>query len=271
MSTTQNRIETTFENLKAGGKKAFIAYVCAGDPTMEGTIEVVKGLDSAGVDIIELGVPFSDPLADGVVNQMAAQRALEAGATTAKVLELVREIRIFSSTPIVFFTYLNPVYTYGFRQFYLDAIAAGVDGILLLDLPPEEAALNEELCGVSASLQQIRLVSPTTPAARIPSLVAEAQGFVYYVSREGVTGEQTTLSDTISSQVALIKSATKVPVAVGFGISTPEQARTVATMADAVVVGSAIVRLIAETGAGGDLCASVSAFVKPLVDAVKSV
>ncbi|MGK0189902.1 MAG: tryptophan synthase alpha chain [Verrucomicrobiales bacterium] len=271
MSTSLNRIESTFKNLKAEGKKAFVAYVCAGDPDMDGALEVVKGLDDAGADVIELGVPFSDPLADGVVNQMAAQRALEAGTTTAKVLDFVRAIRAISQTPIVLFTYLNPVYAYGFKQFYTDAAEAGVDGILLLDLPPDEAKLNEELCGQGDALQQIRLVSPTTPASRIPSLVAEAQGFIYYVSREGVTGEQTTLSDSIGSQVELIKKSTDVPVAVGFGISTPDQARTVATMADAVVVGSAIVRLIAATKAKEELRQAVCGFVKPLVDAVKSV
>lgn len=272
MSTSPNRIESTFENLKAEGKKAFVAYVCAGDPDMQGALEVIKGLDDAGADIIELGVPFSDPLADGVVNQMAAQRALDAGATTVKVLEFVRSLREVTQTPIVFFTYLNPVYTYGFRKFFADAADAGVDGILLLDLPPDEAKLNEELCGQGQKLKQIRLVAPTTPASRIPTLVSEAQGFVYYVSREGVTGEQTTLSDTISSQVSLIKASTNVPVAVGFGISNPEQAKRVASMADGVVVGSAIVRLIAETAAAkGDLRAAVREFVKPLVQAVKSV
>lgn len=271
MPMTPNRIDTTFQGLRARGKKAFIAYVCAGDPDMERSLEVFRGLDDAGADVIELGVPFSDPLADGVVNQMAAQRALEAGATTARVLGLVREIRRESSTPIVLFTYLNPVYVYGFRRFFADAAAAGADGILLLDLPPDEAPLNEELCEAGESLQQIRLVSPTTPAARVATIVSGAEGFVYYVSREGVTGEQASLSDSIQGQVALIKQACDVPVAVGFGISTPEQARTVATMADGVVVGSAIVRLIATHGADPDLRQKVGDFVKPLVDAVKSV
>ena len=270
MAKTPNRIQSTFESLRADGKKAFVAYVCAGDPDMTGALEVVNGLDDAGVDIIELGIPFSDPLADGVVNQMAAQRALEAGATTAKVLDFIREIRKASETPIVLFTYLNPVYAYGYARFYTDAANAGADGILLLDLPPDEAPLNKELCEVGESLQQIRLVSPTTPTDRIATIVSGAQGFVYYVSREGVTGAQTTLSDTIGSQVKLIKSSTDVPVAVGFGISTPEQARTVAKMADGVVVGSAIVKLIEDEGSSVDLRKKVRDFVKPLVDAVKA-
>jgi tryptophan synthase alpha chain len=270
MSGTPNRIDATFARLRSEGQTAFIAYVCGGDPDIDKTRDVVAGLDAAGVDVIELGIPFSDPLADGVVIQMAAQRALDAGATTPKVLELVRQIRTTSQTPIVLFTYLNPVYSYGFKKFSADASEAGADGILLLDLPPDEAILNEEFRDIDHKLQQIRLISPTTPADRIKEISAGAEGFVYYVSREGVTGEQATLSNTIGEQVALIKSATEAPVAVGFGISTPEQAKAVAGMADGVVVGSAIVRLVGEAGGLPDLGERVRDFVKPLVDAVKS-
>ncbi len=264
-----NRLDQCFANLRSAGKKGFVAYICAGDPTLEKTKEVVLALERCGVDIIELGLPFSDPLADGVVNQMAADRALRAGATMAKIITLIREIRQETQVPLVLFTYLNPVYAYGFEAFHRDAAAAGADGVLLLDLPPDEAVLNKELQG-SSGLHQIRLIAPTTPKERIALIGAAAEGFIYYVSREGVTGMQTTLATGIGEQVALIQAASKTPVAVGFGISTPEQAKAVAGMADAVVVGSAIVKLIEQNGAGDDLSGKISAFVKPLVDAVKS-
>ena len=271
MSGTANRIDAKFSSLRGESRKAFIAYVCACDPDVDKSLEVFAGLDAAGTDIVELGVPFSDPLADGIVNQMAAQRALEAGATTPKVLELIRRIREISQTPIVLFTYLNPVYTYGFRKFFKDAAQAGADGILLLDLPPDEAPLNEELCDAGESLKQIRLISPTTPPDRIKEIASGAEGFVYYVSREGVTGVQSSLAESIAGQVELIKRATDVPVAVGFGISSPHQAKTVAAMADGVVVGSAIVRLVGESGESSKLGDRVRDLVKPLVEAVKSV
>jgi tryptophan synthase alpha chain len=265
-----NRIDQRFQELRAAGKKGFVAYIAAGDPTLEKTREIVLELEQCGADVIELGVPFSDPLADGIVNQMAADRALRAGTTTHKVLELIRGIRRTSQVPIVLFTYLNPVYTYGFEKFHEDAAAAGADGVLVLDLPPDEAVLNVELIE-GAGLRHIRLIAPTTPPERIKLIAQRAQGFIYYVSREGVTGAQSTLATGIGEQVALIQSASPTPVAVGFGISTPEQARTVATMADAVVVGSAIVKLIEQHGNNPDLAATLRDFVKPLVDAVKSV
>lgn len=265
-----NRIDQRFSALRADNKKGFVAYIAAGDPTLERTPEIVLELEACGADIIELGLPFSDPLADGIVNQMAADRALKAGATTAKVLDTIKAIRKVSQVPLVLFTYLNPIYTYGFEKFHEDASAAGADGVLVLDLPPDEAALNVEL-PEDPALRHIRLIAPTTPTARISLIAHRAQGFIYYVSREGVTGAQTTLSDSIGGMVAEIKAATETPVAVGFGISTPEQARTVATMADAVVVGSAIVKLIEQHGASPDLTARLRDFVKPLVDAVKSV
>ncbi|MEM0896029.1 MAG: tryptophan synthase subunit alpha [Verrucomicrobiota bacterium] len=265
-----NRIDDAFRSLSDNQGKAFVAYVCAGDPDIPRSLEVARALDRAGVDVIELGVPFSDPLADGIVNQMAAQRALDNGTKVENVLELVREFRQESATPIVLFTYLNPIYTYGFEKFHLDAAAAGVDGILNLDLPPDEERENEELRGASG-LKHIRLIAPTTPDERILELAASAEGFVYYVSREGVTGEQQSLAEGIGEQVGKIKSATAVPVVVGFGISTPEQAAEVARSADGVVVGSAIVKRVAEHGASEDLPERVEAFVKPLVDAVKAV
>lgn len=267
MSAPANRIDARFSQLRASGKRAFVAYICAGDPTLEATIDIVLGLEKAGVDVVELGVPFSDPLADGVVNQMAADRALKAGATTPKVLEMIRQLRTKSQIPLVLFTYLNPVYTYGYDRFHHDAAAAGADGVLVLDLPPDEASQNEEL-KPSPDLRHIQLIAPTSPPERIASIAKSAEGFVYYVSRLGVTGAQVEIASGIAEQVAVIKNATQVPVCVGFGVSNPEQAATVASMADGVVVGSAIVKLIEKNGSSPDLAAQVEAFVKPLVDAV---
>lgn len=266
-----NRLDQRFAELRQTGKKAFIAYIAAGDPDLKRTREIVLTLEKCGADVIELGLPFSDPLADGIVNQMAADRALRAGATTAKVLAMIKELRAETQVPLVLFTYLNPVYTYGFEAFHVDAAAAGADGVLLLDLPPDEAVLNKETTLSSPSLKPIRLIAPTTPAERIKLIASQAEGFIYYVSREGVTGTQTSLAAGIQEQVDLIKSAGPTPVAVGFGISTPEQARAVAGMADGVVVGSAIVKLIEQHGQSSDLTEKLTAFVKPLVDAVKSV
>jgi tryptophan synthase alpha chain len=263
-----NRLDQCFADLRSKDQRAFVAYICAGDPSLEKTRDIVLALEKCGVDIIEFGLPFSDPLADGIVNQLAADRALRAGITTAKLLAFIKELRRDTQIPLVLFTYLNPVYTYGFEAFHKDAAAAGVDGVLILDLPPDEAAQNKELIE-NSGLKQIRLISPTTPEERIKLIAAQAQGFVYYVSREGVTGAQASLSTSIGSMVGLIKAATKTPVCVGFGISNPEQARSVAGMADGVIVGSAIVKLIEQHGGTPELTAKVSAFVKPLVDAVK--
>jgi tryptophan synthase alpha chain len=220
------------------------------------------------VDIVELGIPFSDPLADGATIQAASGRAIDAGATVAGVLDAVREIRRSSEIPIVFFTYLNPVYVYGFDRFHADAAAAGADGLLILDLPPDEAARNAELMK-SHGLLSIRLIAPTTPPERMELIATSAEGFIYYVSREGVTGEQTSLSADIAAQVTEIKKHTSLPVAVGFGISTPEQAAEVAKESDAVVVGSAIVRRIGEHGKSAELVQKVAQFVTPIAAAVK--
>lgn len=267
MSAPANRIDAHFAKLRTSGKRAFVAYICAGDPTLDATIDIVLALEKAGVDIVELGVPFSDPLADGIVNQMAADRALKAGATTPKVLEMIRQLRTRSQIPLVLFTYLNPVYTYGYERFHQDAAAAGADGVLVLDLPPDEAAENPEL-KPAPSLRHIQLIAPTSPADRIASIAKSAEGFVYYVSRLGVTGAQVEVASGIAEQVAIIKQATDVPVCVGFGVSNPAQAAQVASMADGVVVGSAIVKLIEKNGTSPDLADQVEAFVRPLVEAV---
>jgi len=263
-----NRIDQTFDKLRADKKVAMIAYIAAGDPTLEATEAIVPALEKAGVDLIELGLPFSDPLADGIVNQLAAARALEAGATTPKVLECVRNIRKTSQLPIVLYTYLNPIYRYGFTKFLTDAEEAGVDGLLILDLPPDEAACGEDF-KTDSPLKQIRLIAPTTPQDRIAKLTTGASGFIYYVSREGVTGERTDVADSLAERVAHIRAATQLPIAVGFGISSPEQVAQVAAVSDAVVVGSAIVKKIAEWGAEPDLAERLAAFVAPLAAATK--
>ena len=261
-----NRIDTTFARLREAGQTAFIAYVAAGDPDFEHSLAIIKTLADCGADVIELGLPFSDPLADGIVNQLAAERALKAGMTTARALDLIRAFRQTHQTPVVLFTYLNPVFTYGFEPFHHDAAIAGADGILLLDLPPDEAALNPELA-LGAGLAHIRLIAPTTPPARVKLLAQSSAGFIYALSRSGVTGAHGAPSANIAALVASIKAHTEVPVCVGFGISTPEQAARVAAAADGVIVGSAIVTQIQLHP--DDPVAAVRAFVAPLIAATK--
>jgi len=262
----QNRIDQTFERLRACNKSGFIAYIGAGDPDLAATEALALALEAAGVDILELGVPFSDPVADGIVNQLAAQRGLASGTTLHSVLDCVRRIREKSQLPIVLYTYMNPVYRFGFRAFFAEAQAAGVDGVLLLDLPPDE---DHGEFDVPGNVRRIRLIAPTTPPERVAELTARAEGFIYYVSREGVTGEQTTIADTLGAGVAAIRATTSLPIAVGFGISSAEQAREVARQSDAVVVGSAIVKRIAEFGALPDMPQRVADFVRPLAAATK--
>lgn len=262
----QNRIDEKFAALRARGQKAFIAYICAGDPTFDATRALALKLEDAGVDILELSIPFSDPLADGIVNQLASQRALDAGATPYGVLECVRQIRRDSQIPIVLYTYINPLLVLGFERFHRDAEDAGVDGLLILDLPPDEDA--PELAPVGG-MRRIRLIAPTTPDDRIARITANADGFIYYVSREGVTGEQATVADTIAARVEAIRRTTLLPVAVGFGVSNPDQARHVAQLADGVIVGSAIVKRVAQYAADPAMPDLVAAFVRPLAAAVK--
>jgi tryptophan synthase alpha chain len=261
-----NRIDATFGKLREQGKSAFVAYICAGDPTLDLTFEIVQAMDRWGVDIVELGVPFSDPMADGTVNQQAAERALHAGATVPGVLDLVRRIRSVSQIPVVLYTYMNPVYTFGFARFLTEATEAGVDGLLLLDLPPEEQDANEEL-QAATDLRLIRLIAPTTPEDRMARIAARASGFIYYVSREGVTGERSDIATDLDAQLALIRKYAQVPIVVGFGVSRPEHAAAIAAKADGVVVGSAIVRQIAALGQSADLIPRLEQTVKPLVDA----
>lgn len=265
-----NRIVERFARLKQQNQKGFVAYIGAGDPHLEATFQLALALDRAGVDVLELGIPFSDPLADGIVNQLAAQRGLAAGTTPTGVLDTVQRLRRESSVPVVLFVYYNLIHRRGLAAFIEDAKAAGVDGLLILDLPPEESDNYEQLMA-AAGLCNIYLIAPTTPEARIETIARRARGFIYYVSREGVTGMQTQISDTIADMTGKIHAHTELPIAVGFGISNPDQARTVARTAEAVVVGSAIVNQIAEHGQSPDLVAWVERFVGGLVQAVKSV
>ncbi len=262
------RLDDTFATLKKQNQKAFIAYVAAGDPSFELSLEVMHTLADIGADVIELGMPFSDPLADGIVNQMAADRALKSGMTTARTLDLIKAFRATNDkTPIVLFTYLNPIFTYGFSRFQKDAVAAGADGILLLDLPPDEAELSAELAE-NKSLSHIRLIAPSTPPDRIKMLAEKAEGFIYALSRSGVTGGHSAPAATIPAQVAAIKQYSKVPVCVGFGISNPEQAQLVAKSADGIIVGSAIVKRIEENLTNP--AQAVRDFAKPLIDAIRA-
>ncbi|MBV9105033.1 MAG: tryptophan synthase subunit alpha [Verrucomicrobia bacterium] len=262
-----NRIDARFSALRSEGASGFMAYITGGDPTPERTLDIALALSKAGVDFLEIGIPFSDPLADGVANQLGAQRALAAGVTVPKLLKTIIEIRKYLDFPIILYSYLNPLFQYGFERFERDAAAAGADGLLLLDLPPDETLLPDNQAKL---LHRIRLVAPTTSKERIEQIVSRADGFIYYVSQEGVTGERETLSQTISEHVAMIRRETDLPVAVGFGISNAAQAGLVASFADAVVVGSAIVRRIGEFGQDEQLPLRIQEFVDPLVRAVKS-
>jgi tryptophan synthase alpha chain len=263
-----NRIIERFARLKRERQKGFVVYLGAGDPNLEATRQLALAFDKLGVDVLELGVPFSDPLADGPVNQLAAQRGLESGTTPPKLLETVAAIRRESQIPIVLYIYFNLVHRRGVEQFIREAAKAGVDGLLVLDLPPEESD-NYEALMRQAGLCNIYLVAPTTPDERIEMIVKRGAGFIYYVSREGVTGMQAKVADTIAQMTAKIRAHTSLPIAVGFGISTPEQAKIVAASAEAVVVGSAIVDQVARHGKGPDLIKRVSEFVQSLVQAVK--
>lgn len=264
-----NRIEERFTTLKAAGKTAFIPYITGGDPTLAMSKEIILALEAAGADIIELGVPFSDPVGDGPVIQQASQRALLNHVTTRDILALVKEVRQVSQVPILLFSYFNPILVYGIERLAKDMAEAGADGLLCVDLPAEEAEEYKAALGAHG-LCTVFLTAPTTSDVRLAAVAQQCTGFVYYVSRLGVTGEQSALVTDLAEQVARIKRQTGKPVAVGFGISTPEHAKAVAGMAEGVVVGSAIVRLIGEKAGAADTAQAVRAFVEPLVQAAKS-
>lgn len=256
------RIDAKFQDLKERSQKAFVAYVMAGDPDYDRAMQVFKGLPSAGVDIIELGLPFTDPMADGPTIQLAGQRALEQGMTLDKTLRMVREFRQDDAvTPIVLMGYYNPIYARGVERFLNDAKEVGIDGLIVVDLPPEE---DDELCipAQNAGLNFIRLATPTTDAKRLPTVLQNTSGFVYYVSITGITGAGEAQSAQVAPEVARIKEATDLPVIVGFGIKTPERSEEIARIADGAVVGSAIVERLGR----GDSAEEVLAFVKTLAD-----
>lgn len=263
-----NRIDARFQELQSMGKKAFIPYITAGDPTLDRTAEIVMALEEAGADVIELGIPFSDPLADGVVNQEAAMRALRHGVSLRDVIGMVKRLRERTQVPIVLFTYFNPVFAYGLERFAPDCQDAGVDGVLCVDLPPEEAGDYKTPLDAH-DIATIFLLAPTSTEKRIEAVSKQSRGFVYYVSRTGVTGEQAQVERNVGSMVEKIKKHTDKPVVVGFGISKPEQAAEVARYADGVIVGSAIVRMIGELGDSPETAPKVAAFAETLVKAVR--
>jgi tryptophan synthase alpha chain len=236
-----DRIQKTFHDVRQEHRACFVAYLCAGDPDFECSLKACRILIDAGIDMLELGVPFSDPLADGITNQLAAQRALESGMTPGRVLDLVREVRKVSEIPIICYTYYNLVYSNGVADTIKAIGEAGVDGILTLDLPPEEASDYLDSCN-DFGLKTVFIVAPTTPEKRLDRIVASTTGFLYYVSRTGVTGVQREMSSDIGTAVATIRTKTDLPTVVGFGISSPEQVAAIAGIADGVVVGSALVR-----------------------------
>ena len=267
------RLEKRFDELAAQGRAAFATFITAGDPNVEDSLAILKGLPGAGADVIELGMPFTDPMADGPAIQHSSQRALAAGQTMTKTLDMVRRFREGDhATPIVLMGYYNPIYHMGVEKFLGAATEAGVDGLIVVDLPPEE---DDELCvpAMKAGLNFIRLATPTTDDKRLPAVLANTSGFVYYVSITGITGAASPQAQNVAASVQRIKGHTKLPVAVGFGIKTPEQAAQIARDADGAVVGSAVVETIkAEVGEDGKLkeggVARVLDFVRSLADGV---
>lgn len=268
------RIDTRFAELKAEGRPALVTFITAGDPDTATSLEVMKALPGAGADLIELGMPFSDPMADGPAVQKAGQRALAAGQTMVRTLEMVRDFRMGDgTTPIVLMGYYNPIYIYGNERFLADAKEAGVDGLIIVDLPPEE---DEELClpAIRAGLNFIRLAAPTTDDKRLPRVLANTSGFVYYVSITGITGSATPDPAKVGAMVARIKGKTDLPVAVGFGVKNAEHARAIGSVADGVVVGSAIVQAIEtsldEGRATPQTVGAVTALVRELAAGVRA-
>ena len=265
-SLIMSRIANKFADLKSKEQSAFVSYIMAGDPNYDTTLEIMKGLPDAGVDIIEIGAPFTDPMADGTTIQLAGQRALAGGMTLKKTLKMVSSFRENNNdTPVVLMGYYNPIYSHGVEDFISDAKNAGVDGLIVVDLPPEE---DDELCipAKNLGLDFIRLATPTTDTQRLPKLLPNTSGFIYYVAVTGVTGAGSANAAEVGTEIKRIKESTDLPIVVGFGINTPEAAYDMALHADGAVVGSAIVSKIA----AGDTVSDVLKFVKSLSDGAHS-
>lgn len=271
MSAAGNRIARRLAERRSRGERSFVAYLSAGDPHLDATVALALALERAGVDVLELGIPFSDPMADGVAIQASYERALAAGCTPRGVLDAVRRLRAAGSgLPLLLFTYLNPVLAYGAEAFARDAAAAGADGVLILDLPPEQDPSLLELF-LRHGLSTVCLAAPTTPPARARFLARHSRGFLYYICRLGVTGEREHLPADLSEKVALLKQAADIPVCIGFGISTPEQAAQAARYGDGAVVGSHLVRLVERHGRDADLAERVATRARELAEAVHAV
>ncbi len=265
-----NRISRTFGELREKGEKALVTFITAGDPDLETTAAVIKELETAGADIIELGMPFSDPMADGPTIQLSSERALAAGTTLPGILETVKNVRRNSEIPIILMGYYNPIFLYGVERFTRDAVEAGVDGVLLVDLPPEESeAEGFSEIAAKCGLDIIFLLAPTSGDERIEKVLGLGRGFLYYVSVTGVTGARKDVSASLRREVENIREKSRVPVVVGFGISDPSQAGTVASFADGVVVGSALVKLF-EQYQGSELKEKVAEFVSSLKAGMRS-
>ena len=262
------RIGDRFESLRGKKEKALIVYLTAGDPSLSVTKKLIFALEKAGVDILEIGVPFSDPTADGPVIQAASQRALKAGTTLKSVLELVKEVRKVSEIPIVLFGYFNPIFAYGVQKFAHAAREAGVDGVLVVDLPYEEAK-ELRIYTDAVGIDFISLIAPTTDGKRLNKIAAQASGFLYYISSTGITGTIAPKIEKIKTEVKKICKLTKLPIAVGFGISTPQQAKEIARFADGIVIGSAVVRLIDENKNNSDLVNIMSGYASEIKKALR--
>jgi tryptophan synthase alpha chain len=263
------RIQQKFNDLKKRGDKALVAYLTAGDPDLETTMALITALDEAGVDVLEIGVPFSDPTADGPTIQAASQRSLQKGTTLSAIFHMLETVRKFTEIPIVLFGYYNPIFIYGTERFAKQAKKSGVDGILVVDLPPEESRELRQYTD-RADIDFISLIAPTTSSERIGKISQKATGFLYYVSITGVTGTQKPVVSNIKKEMNRIRKQTTMPVVVGFGISTPEQAAEIALHAEGVVIGSAFVRLIEENGNTNNLVNIISSYAKDIKTALQN-
>jgi tryptophan synthase alpha chain len=261
------RIGNKFIDLQRKNEKALVVYLTAGDPDLETTYRLILSLRSAGVDIIEIGVPFSDPTADGPTIQAASQRALQNGVTLTAILDMIKSLRTVSEIPIVLFGYYNPIFSYGAERFAIEAPKAGVDGILVVDLPPEESQELRQYTD-QTSLDFIALIAPTTSSDRIKKISKDATGFIYYISVTGVTGTAKPIVSDIKKDIGKIREITTLPLVIGFGISTPQQASNIAPYADGVVIGSAFVKMIEENAGRKDLIRIVSSYAKDIKNAI---